>query len=69
MSCALCCVVSLMVTSLTLCRGVGVVHYCMFSDNYMVRRAATEALCNMAGDEKLLVVCNAIFVSLNVTCC
>lgn len=37
-------------------RGVATVHYLMFSDHLMVRRAATETLCNVAGNETLLKV-------------
>ena len=29
-------------------KGISIVHYLMFSDHLMVRRAATETLCNMA---------------------
>lgn len=35
-------------------KGVTAVHYLMFSDHMMVRRAATEVLCNLAAHEKLL---------------
>ena len=34
--------------------AIHTVHYLMFSDHPMVRRAATECLCNMAGEESLL---------------
>ena len=37
-------------------KGVIAVHYLMFSDHMMVRRAATEVLCNMATHEKLLKI-------------
>lgn len=37
--------------------GIQAVHYLIFSDNPMVRRAATEALCNLSGHESLLKVC------------
>ena len=37
-------------------KGVSVVHYLVFSEHLMVRRAATEALCNMAANEHLLKV-------------
>eukprot|EP01039_Chlorochromonas_danica_P003633 gene3633-3978_t len=35
-------------------KGVGVVHYLMFSNHLMIRRAATEAFCNMPTHEGLL---------------
>jgi hypothetical protein len=37
-------------------KGVGAVHYLIFSENWMVRRAAVEALCNMATNEHVLKV-------------
>lgn len=37
-------------------KGVAAVHYLIFSEHMMVRRAATEALCNMANSEHLLKV-------------
>jgi hypothetical protein len=37
-------------------RGVHAVHYLMFSEHAMVRRAATETLCNMATHESVLQV-------------
>jgi hypothetical protein len=37
-------------------KGVGAVHYMVFSEHWMVRRAAVEALCNMASNEHLLQV-------------
>lgn len=37
-------------------KGVTAVHYLIFSENWMVRRAAVEALCNMAASEHLLKV-------------
>lgn len=37
-------------------RGVPAVHYLIFSDNVMVRRAAMEALCNMNTHESVLKV-------------
>lgn len=37
-------------------KGVQTVHYLIFSEHWMVRRAATEALCNMASNEHLLKV-------------
>ncbi len=37
-------------------RGVNAVHYLMFSDHLMVRRAATETLCNVSSNEALLKV-------------
>lgn len=39
---------------LALNRGVGAVHYLMFSNHLMIRRAATEAFCNMPTHEGLL---------------
>jgi len=36
--------------------GISLVHYLIFSDNSMVRRAATETLCNLSGHESLLKV-------------
>jgi hypothetical protein len=35
-------------------KGITAAHYLMFSDHLMVRRAATEVLCNMSTNEKLL---------------
>ena len=35
-------------------KGVAAVHYLIFSEHTMVRRAATEALCNMGGHESVL---------------
>ncbi len=37
-------------------KGVHAVHYLIFSEHLMVRRAATEALCNMSSNEHLLEV-------------
>ncbi len=37
-------------------RGIPAVHYLIFSDNVMVRRAAIEALCNMPTHESILKV-------------
>ncbi len=37
-------------------RGVSAVHYLVFSDNLMVRRAAVEALCNMPTHDKVLQI-------------
>jgi hypothetical protein len=37
-------------------RGTSAVHYLIFSDHTMVRRAATETLCNMATHESVLKV-------------
>ena len=37
-------------------KGVHAVHYLIFSEHLMVRRAATEALCNMASSPHLLKV-------------
>lgn len=34
-------------------KGISAVHYLMFSDHLMVRRAATETLCNLSNDEAL----------------
>lgn len=41
------------VSSCWLCRGVQIVHYLMFSDHAMVRRAAAEVMCNIAATEEL----------------
>jgi len=38
-------------------RGVAAAYYLMFSDNLMVRRAATETLCNMPGHPAVIKVC------------
>lgn len=35
-------------------KGISAVHYLMFSDNLMVRRAASEVFCNMPTHDKLL---------------
>jgi hypothetical protein len=35
-------------------KGVGTVHYLMFSDHLMVRRAAAECLCNLSSNEGVL---------------
>ena len=35
-------------------KGINAAHYLMFSDHLMVRRAATEVLCNLSSHEKLL---------------
>ncbi len=40
----------------SVCRGISAVHYLIFSDNIMVRRAAVEALCNMPMHEGVLSV-------------
>lgn len=37
-------------------KGVNTAHYLMFSDHMMVRRAATEVLCNLSSHEKLLKI-------------
>ena len=42
---------------LLLFRGVQAAYYLMFSDNLMVRRAATETLCNMASHPSVIKVC------------
>jgi hypothetical protein len=34
--------------------GISAIHYLMFSNHNMVRRAATEALCNLASHEEVL---------------
>jgi hypothetical protein len=44
-------------------RGVHTVHYLIFSHNLMVRRAATEALCNMAQHDVFLKVSYALCVN------
>lgn len=38
------------------CRGVHAVHYLMFSSNLMVRRAATEAFCNLSQHDDFLKI-------------
>lgn len=35
-------------------KGIPSLHYCMFSDHTMVRRAATEAMCNLVQHQKML---------------
>jgi hypothetical protein len=45
-----------MITLMIFIRGVQAVHYLMFSDNLMVRRAAAEAFCNLGNHEKLVDV-------------
>ena len=37
-------------------KGISHVHYLMFSDHVMVRRAATEAFCNMSANEDFLTL-------------
>jgi hypothetical protein len=37
-------------------KGISAAHYLMFSDHLMVRRAATEVLCNLSSHEKLLKI-------------
>jgi hypothetical protein len=37
-------------------KGMSAVNYLMFSEHHMVRRAATECMCNMAGEEPLLAM-------------
>lgn len=37
-------------------KGIGIVHYLMFSENSMVRRAATEVFCNMPAHDEVLKV-------------
>lgn len=37
-------------------KGISHVHYLMFSDHVMVRRAATEAFCNMSANENFLAL-------------
>ena len=41
-------------------KGVAAVHYLMFSDHKMVRRAATEALTNMTMHEAVLKVLSTL---------
>lgn len=40
-------------------KGISSAHYLMFSDHMMVRRAATEVLCNLSTNEKLLKIMRA----------
>ena len=49
-------------------KGVQAVHYLIFSEHWMVRRAATEALCNMASNEHLLQVLLFLLYLLFVFC-
>eukprot|EP01035_Chromulina_nebulosa_P018083 gene18083-23731_t len=37
-------------------KGVSIVHYLVFSEHLMVRRAATEVFCNLKNDEKFLKI-------------
>ena len=53
----------ILLTDMVWYRGVHAVHYLMFSDHVMVRRAAAEVFCNMSTNEAVLVVCNISFLS------
>jgi len=37
-------------------KGISTVHYLVFSEHLMVRRAATETLCNLSSNESFLMV-------------